>query len=181
MEGATKCMIVIDSVIRTKYTNGEVSLCNTPINASDVSLYALNRAKTTLQPLVSGCAYLSDITLLTKDPYIVENKTVSLLCIPIHYNKNLKAIIYAENTLKDCFTTHQVDMLDIVATQMAISLQNMHAFDAQMIMAQQNIEQEARTKQEIMYAKQQEDFVDRICHEIRNPIQVCVNFIFLTI
>jgi GAF domain-containing protein len=164
---------VIDSVIRTKFTNGEVTLCNTPVNAIDLSMYALNRVKTTLEPIIVGSAYESDITLLTKDPYIAENKILSLICTPIQYNKNLKAIIYVENNVtKDSFTDHQVDMLDIVATQMGISLQNMHAFDAQMIMAQQNIEQEARTKQEIMYAKQQEDFVDRICHEIRNPIQV---------
>ncbi len=58
-------------------------------------------------------------------PYIIENKPKSILCMPIINQGKLFGILYLENNLTtNAFTPDRVDVLKILMSQAAISLEN---------------------------------------------------------
>ncbi|MCG8685624.1 MAG: AAA family ATPase, partial [Desulfobacterales bacterium] len=59
------------------------------------------------------------------DAYIISNRPVSILCMPI-YNKNLTAgILYLENNLmKGVFTKQRLKILNILISQAVVSIEN---------------------------------------------------------
>lgn len=77
-----------------------------------------------------------------KDLYIKEQKPKSVLALPIIYQGNLTAILYMENNLTcGAFQLKQLEMVKMLSSQMAISLENALVY--------QNLEQKVqeRTKQ----------------------------------
>ncbi|MBF8983220.1 PAS domain S-box protein [Lutibacter sp. B2] len=63
--------------------------------------------------------------LFATDPYIVKNKSKSILCLPIIYGGNLKGIVYLENNLiTSAFPRKHFDFFKLLASQTAISIEN---------------------------------------------------------
>ncbi|MFM8922793.1 MAG: GAF domain-containing protein, partial [Microcystis panniformis] len=61
----------------------------------------------------------------TNDYYIVAKKTKSILCTPLLNQGQLKGIVYLENNLTtSAFTSERVELLNILAAQSAISIDN---------------------------------------------------------
>ncbi|MCP4135249.1 MAG: AAA family ATPase, partial [bacterium] len=61
----------------------------------------------------------------TDDPYVIENKTKSLLCAPITHKGKISGILYLENNLTtNCFTGERLELLRILTSQAAISIEN---------------------------------------------------------
>lgn len=61
----------------------------------------------------------------TQDPYMVTKKPQSLLCLPITHQAKLTGILYLENNLATgVFTPDRVDILQALASQAAISIEN---------------------------------------------------------
>lgn len=61
----------------------------------------------------------------TQDPYILSNKTKSVLCSPIVLLNRLYGIIYLENSINTgAFTEDRLKILYLLSAQMAISIQN---------------------------------------------------------
>ncbi|MFB2923314.1 ATP-binding protein [Aerosakkonema sp. BLCC-F2] len=61
----------------------------------------------------------------TTDPYIMSNKLKSVLCTPIINQGKLIAILYLENNLTDgAFTPDRLEVLRLLSSQAAISLEN---------------------------------------------------------
>ena len=61
----------------------------------------------------------------TEDPYIRTHQPKSVLCLPIVNHGKLTGILYLENTLTvGAFTSERVALLQVIAAQVAISLQN---------------------------------------------------------
>ena len=59
------------------------------------------------------------------NPYIVKNKPKSILCMPLLNQGNLSAILYLENNLTDAaFTEDRINVLNMLSSQMAISIDN---------------------------------------------------------
>ncbi|MDB9428311.1 AAA-like domain-containing protein [Microcystis aeruginosa CS-555/01A07] len=78
----------------------------------------------------------------TNDYYIVAKKTKSILCTPLLNQGQLKGIVYLENNLTtSAFTSERVELLNILAAQAAISIDNSRLY--------QTLEQrvEERTKE----------------------------------
>ena len=78
----------------------------------------------------------------TNDYYIVAKKTKSILCTPLLNQGQLKGIVYLENNLTtSAFTSERVELLNIIAAQAAISIDNSRLY--------QTLEQrvEERTKE----------------------------------
>jgi GAF domain-containing protein len=49
--------------------------------------------------------------------------------MPVMHQQNLKAVLYVENNLmSDCFTSERIDILSVLTTQMAISIENSQSF-----------------------------------------------------
>ena len=62
---------------------------------------------------------------LNSDPYFEENQPQSILCVPILNQSRLIGILYLENTLTSGVFSHdRVELLNIICTQAAISLEN---------------------------------------------------------
>lgn len=63
--------------------------------------------------------------LFTQDPYVIEKKPQSIVCLPLLYQGKLTGIIYMENSLiKGAFTNERCTILSMLSTQIAISIEN---------------------------------------------------------
>jgi serine phosphatase RsbU (regulator of sigma subunit) len=59
------------------------------------------------------------------DPYIVKNKSKSILCSPIRHKGRMSGILYLENNLTaGAFTSERLDLLRTFSAQAAISIEN---------------------------------------------------------
>ncbi|MFN6481721.1 MULTISPECIES: ATP-binding sensor histidine kinase [unclassified Nostoc] len=75
---------------------------------------------------------------LTNDPYIVRQQPKSILCSPILHQGQLKGILYLENNLAmGAFTSDRVELLNLICTQAAISLENARLYERSLEYAQQ--------------------------------------------
>lgn len=63
--------------------------------------------------------------LFTQDPYILKTQPKSVLCTTIRHQGKLTGILYFENNLTtDAFTGDRLEVLQVLASQAAISLEN---------------------------------------------------------
>ncbi|WP_089093848.1 AAA family ATPase [Nodularia sp. NIES-3585] len=71
---------------------------------------------------------LNDAThegLFTRDPYILATQPKSILCIPLIHQGKLSGLLYLENNLTtEAFTADRVQVLNILSSQAAISIEN---------------------------------------------------------
>ncbi|MEG3988358.1 AAA family ATPase [Microcoleus sp. S28C3] len=101
-----------------------VVLQGLPIEDSqDIPLKLIYKVKHERQTVV-----LLDATAdptLANDPYIIRQQPHSILCSPILHQGKLMGILYLENTLvRGAFTSDRVELLNLLCTQAAISLEN---------------------------------------------------------
>ncbi len=65
----------------------------------------------------------------SEDAYIQANQTKSVLCSPIMFLKKLYGIIYLENNISvGVFTEERLRLLNLLSSQMAVSIQNAHLY-----------------------------------------------------
>lgn len=71
---------------------------------------------------------LTDATLSSRfasDAYVIKNKPKSILCMPILHQGKLSAVLYLENNLtKGAFTRERTEVLRLLSSQIAISIEN---------------------------------------------------------
>ena len=59
------------------------------------------------------------------DPYIISQRPVSVLCMPLINQGRLTGVLYLENNLaSDAFTADRIEMLNLLSSQAAISIEN---------------------------------------------------------
>ncbi len=133
--GAEKCVLMLlrDNHLLIK---GTVSVNTQPIvlqripveESQDIPLRLIYHVKHSLQPVV-----LADATThpaFASDTYILNQQPKSILCIPILYRGQFIGILYLENNLTTgAFTSDRVEMLNLLCTQAAISLENARLFE----------------------------------------------------
>jgi PAS domain S-box-containing protein len=67
--------------------------------------------------------------LFSADPYIGQKLSRSVLCLPLVKQGSLKGVLYLENNLSPhVFTPARMELLRLLASQAAISLENAHLF-----------------------------------------------------
>ncbi|MBU1169520.1 MAG: diguanylate cyclase [Proteobacteria bacterium] len=122
-----------------------------PADKSDqLSVSVVNFVERTLQPVVLAHACMEGE--FVTDPYIEKNRIKSLLAAPMISSGKLKGIIYLENNLAaQVFSQERLEILDVLASQAAISLENAWLFDdvktAEHKLRQFNLELEQRVKE----------------------------------
>ncbi|MBD2412760.1 serine/threonine protein kinase [Nostoc calcicola FACHB-389] len=92
-------------------------------NSLYVPISILNYVMITKESVVIGDA--SSEGKFTSDPYIIQNKCKSVLCTPIIHQSKLIGILYLQNNLTtNAFTTERLEVVKILASQAAISIEN---------------------------------------------------------
>ncbi|MEH2227881.1 ATP-binding protein, partial [Nostoc sp.] len=104
--------------------------------SQDIPLKLIYKVKNNRQTAV-----LLDATadpILANDPYIVRQQPKSILCSPISHQGKLLGILYLENKLTmGAFTIARVELLNLLCTQAAISLENAQLYERSQNYAQQ--------------------------------------------
>jgi signal transduction histidine kinase len=90
----------------------------------------------------------------SNDPYLLQHRPRSLLCMPIARQGRLVGVLYLENQLvRDAFDAKRLSVLELLAAQMAISLENSTLYRA----AQEAI-------------RLRDEFLSIASHELRTPL-----------
>jgi len=68
--------------------------------------------------------------MFTRDPYVMEQKPKSVLCIPILRQGNFMGVLYLENSrIAGAFTPERMKVLKMLVSQAAISIDNARLYD----------------------------------------------------
>ncbi|MBW4634435.1 MAG: AAA family ATPase [Iphinoe sp. HA4291-MV1] len=153
--GASKCAVILRdgddlrlAVTAVSSSVSDVPTCTTllsiPLESSeDIPVTLINYVKRTQEILV-----VDDVTSvgsLVQHGYITRNQPKSLLCIPIINQGKLLGILYLENNLATAaFTRDRVELLKLITTQAAISLENAILYQ-NLSQANERLEEYSRT------------------------------------
>jgi len=113
----------IEVEAKTERGKVEVMVRQERVSQSDLPISALNYVVRTQQGVLLDDA--SADTVYSKDEYIGQKRSRSVLCLPIIKQKKLVGVIYLENNLTPyAFPPERVTVLQLLASQAAISLEN---------------------------------------------------------
>ena len=123
-------------------------------SSNDIPVTLINYVKRTLEIFVIDDAKTVDF--LVGDRYIVRQQPKSLLCIPIINQGKLLGILYLENNLTTgAFTCDRVEILKLLTTQAAISLENAILYK-NLAQANETLEEYSHTLEEKVEERTQE-------------------------
>lgn len=109
------------------------------------------------------------------DPYISRNKIRSALCLPLIDQGRLRGILYLENNLTThTFTAERIELLSLLSTQMALSLDNARLYsrlEAKVTESQRLITELETSNAEL------EQFNHTLSHELKSPLITIVGFL----
>ncbi|AFY82193.1 AAA family ATPase [Oscillatoria acuminata] len=128
--GASKAFLILQTedqlTVEAAVVSGEkrMVLQSIPVEESpDISSAIVNYVAKTQSDVVLNNATREG--LFTQDPYILEHQPKSVLCTTIRHQGKLTGILYFENNLTtDAFTSDRLEVLQVLASQAAISLEN---------------------------------------------------------
>ncbi|ARV60451.1 serine/threonine protein kinase [Nostocales cyanobacterium HT-58-2] len=122
--------------------------------SENVPVTLINYVKRTQEICVIDHA--TAVASLATDDYIVREQPKSLLCIPIINQRKLLGILYLENNLTTgAFTRDRVELLKLITTQAAISLENAMLYK-NLAQANERLEEYSHTLEEKVAQRTQE-------------------------
>ena len=196
--GANKCFLVLQEndslVVKIKFFNKDIILI-------DKAVQAEHQLSTYSNDLSCGCIMLclkqkksillnvaEDAEKISTDVYIKEllrnKQEFSILCAPIKNKDDVLGVIYVEQTLYNCFPEESIEMLNVLSSQAAISIQNSNLYN--------NLEEKViertkelsdalntlnATKDELIASEKMASLgrlIQSIAHEINTPIGNCL-------
>jgi PAS domain S-box-containing protein len=113
----------IEAEARTDHGSIEVTVRQAAVTPSDLPQSAVHYVIRTRESVVLNDASVEN--LYSEDEYVRQKQPRSVLCLPIIKQKKLVGTFYLENNLTPCaFTSDRVAVLELLASQAAISLEN---------------------------------------------------------
>lgn len=105
-------------------------------------------------------------------PYVRKHKPKSLLCMPILNQGKLLGVLYLEHRhVADVFTTERLDLLGILASQAAISIQNAYLYTHLEDVVRQRTAELNETNQELIrLARDKSEFMSMAAHDLKSPL-----------
>jgi GAF domain-containing protein len=90
------------------------------------------------------------------DPYIATHQPKSILCLPVIQRDKLIGILYLENNLvRGAFSSKRLPVLNLLISQVAISLENAHSYTA--------------LQQELKQLQMKSQALEIQCQQLRSP------------
>ncbi|MCB2188645.1 MAG: diguanylate cyclase [Deltaproteobacteria bacterium] len=112
------------------------------------------------EPIVLGSASKSGAFI--NDPYFASADTKSALALPLMHSRDLKGMLYLENTLlEDAFTRKHIKVLELLSTQIAISIENANFYKELGQLVEQRTAELTNVNQELQAANHQ---LEKISH-----------------
>ena len=100
-----------------------------------LAISVVNSVIRTRTPLVLDDATASD--RFASDPYIVKNRPLSVICVPILRHDQFEGAIYMENNLTTgAFTEERVEVMKLLSAQASISMENAKLYEDQVRLTQ---------------------------------------------
>lgn len=94
------------------------------VDSQDIPLSLIRYVQRTKERIIFDDTKLNSEKFLA-DEYIVRRKPKSILCLPIFRGTELSGILYLENNIiSGLFSTERLSVLELLASQAAISIQN---------------------------------------------------------
>jgi predicted ATPase/signal transduction histidine kinase/tRNA A-37 threonylcarbamoyl transferase component Bud32 len=173
--GATKCVLLLKQKqylqVAALVTEGQEPelLPSIPLESSqDVAISLVNTVKRSLKPLVIVDARVS--SQVASDRYIEQYQPISVLCLPIINQGQLLGVFYLENNLTvGAFTSDRIEVLNLLASQAAISLENARLYQQ----SQQALTDLKQAQVKIVQSEKMSalgNLVAGVAHEINNPV-----------
>jgi len=117
----------IEAEATTGHGRAKVSVRQAAITPSDLPKSALHYVIRTREPVVLDDASVGN--LYSEDEYVRAKRARSVLCLPIVKQTKLIGALYLENNLTPrAFTSDRVALLQLLASQAAISLENANLY-----------------------------------------------------
>ncbi|MEG3919598.1 AAA family ATPase [Microcoleus sp. T3_A4] len=173
--GATKCVLLLKQKqylqVAALVAEGQEPklLPSIPLESSqDVAISLVNTVKRSLKPLVIVDARVS--SQVASDRYIEQHQPISVLCMPILNQGQLIGVLYLENNLTvGAFTSDRIEVLNLLASQAAISLENARLYQE----SQQAFTDLKQAQIKIVQSEKMSalgNLVAGVAHEINNPV-----------
>jgi PAS domain S-box-containing protein len=121
--------LLIEAEAVTRPGGVEVAVPQTTVTPSDLPLSALHYVIRTQEGVLLDDASANNV--YSKDEYVRRNRSRSVLCLPIVKQAKFVGALYLENNLTPgAFTPDRVTVLQLLASQAAISLENASLYSA---------------------------------------------------
>ncbi|HUO32160.1 MAG TPA: sigma 54-interacting transcriptional regulator, partial [Bryobacteraceae bacterium] len=121
--------LLIEAEAVTRPAGVEVAVRRTTVTPSDLPLSALHYVIRTQEGVLLDDASADNV--YSKDEYVRQNHSRSALCLPIVKQAKLVGALYLENNLTPAvFTADRLTVLQLLASQAAISLENAGLYSA---------------------------------------------------
>ena len=142
-----------------------------------ISLKLLNYVANTRESLALNSR--DEIDRFTHEPAVHDIGPKSLLCIPVESKRSLVGLLYLENDLiEGAFTDQHLLVLKVLASQLAISMENARLYqDLEKIVGERteqlrskNYELECTNIQLENVSRAKTEFIANVSHEMRTPL-----------
>ncbi|MBX3057414.1 MAG: AAA family ATPase, partial [Anaerolineae bacterium] len=126
------------------------------------------------------------------DPVIAQRQSRSVLCLPLLHHDNLTGVLYLENNLAPgAFTADRLKVLNLLASQAAISLENARLYSylqdygrtleeqveqRTAALAQANLDAQAARAAAEAANENKSIFLSNMSHELRTPLNTITGF-----
>ncbi len=160
----------------------KISLLNDEITQENLPLTLIRFVSHKMQPLIVSNA-LNDEGY-TKDAYIQKHQLKSALVLPLIHQAKLIGIIYLENNLAtNVFTAQHLTVLNLLSSQIGISIENAFLYENLEIKVAERTEQIKIQAEELKASNEKlieldqfkEGMTGMIVHDLKNPLNTILS------